>query len=67
MTLSNLFYLQKNGRATEEKADCGIPKYQKSVILFQEELRSITELLNQGIGTSLSESTDMINLNRLKM
>ena len=31
-------------------------------MLFQEELQSITELLNQVIGTSLSEITDMINL-----
>ena len=31
-------------------------------MLFQEELQSITELLNQGIGTSLSGIKDMINL-----
>ena len=31
-------------------------------MLFQEELQSITEPLNQGIGTSLSGIKDMINL-----
>ena len=31
-------------------------------MLFQEELQSITELLNQGTGTSLSEIRDTINL-----
>ena len=62
MSLSNLVYLRKYDHATEEKADCGIPKVSNKRLLFQEELQSITELLNQVIGTSLSEITDMINL-----
>ena len=40
----------------------GIPKVSNKRLLFQEELQSITELLNQGIGTSLSGIKDMINL-----
>ena len=59
MNWSNLVYLRKYDRATEEKADCGIPKVSNK---FQEELQSITKLLNQGIGTSLSEVRYMINL-----
>ena len=35
-------------------------KYQQKRVLFQYELQSITELLNQGIGTSLSEIGDII-------
>ena len=53
MNLSNLVYLQKYDRATEEKADCGIPKVSNKRLLFQEQLQSITKLLNRGIGTSL--------------
>ena len=62
MNWSNLVYLRKYDRATEEKADCGIPKVSNKRLLLQEELQSITKLLNQGIGTSLSEVRDMINL-----
>ena len=54
MSLSNLVYLRKYDYATEEKADCGIPKVSNKCLLFQEELQSITELLNQVTGTSLS-------------
>ena len=53
MNLSYLVYLQKYDRATEEKADCGIPKVSNKHLLFQEQLQSITKLLNRGIGTSL--------------
>ena len=53
MNLSNLVYLQKYDRATEEKADWGIPKVSNKHLLFQEQLQSITKLLNRGIGTSL--------------
>ena len=56
MSLSNLVYLRKYDYATEEKADCGIPKVSNKCLLFQEELQSITELLNQVTGTSLSLS-----------
>ena len=35
-------------------------KYQQKRVLFQYELQSITELLNQGIGTSLSEIGDIM-------
>ena len=38
MNLPNLVYLRKYNRATEEKADWRL--------LFQEELQSVTELLN---------------------
>ena len=62
MNLSNVVYLRKYNRATEEKAHCGIPKVSNKRLLFQEDLQSITELLNQGIGTSLSQIRDMINL-----
>ena len=62
MNLSNVVYLRKYDRATEEKALCGIPKVSNKRLLFQEDLQSITELLNQGIGTSLSQIRDMINL-----
>ena len=51
--MSNLVYLQKYDRTTEEKADCGIPKVSYKHLLFQEQLRSITKLLNRGIGTFL--------------
>ena len=46
MTLSDLIYLRKYDRATEEKTDCGISKVSKKRLLFEEELQSITELLN---------------------
>ena len=63
MTLFNLVYLRKYDRATEEKADCGIPNVSKKRLVFQEELQSITELLlNQVIATSLSVIRDMVNL-----
>ena len=62
MNWSNLVYLPEYDHATEEKAHCGIPKVSNKRLLFQEELQSVTELLNQGIGTSPSEIRDMINL-----
>ena len=62
MNFSDLVYLRKYDRATEEKTDCGIPEVSNKRLLFQEELKSITELLNQGIETSLSEIRGMINL-----
>ena len=62
MNFSDLVYLRKYDCATEEKTDCGIPEVSNKRLLFQEELKSITELLNQGIETSLSEIRGMINL-----
>ena len=61
MNLSNLVYLWKYDSATEEKAHCGIPKVSNKRLLFQEELHSITELINQGIETSLSVIRGVIN------
>ena len=62
MILSNLVYLKKYDRATGEKSDCGVPKVSTKAFVILTGLQSITELLNQGIGTSLSEIRDMINL-----
>ena len=38
MTFSNLVYLRKYDRATDQNTDCGIPKVLKKRLLFQEEL-----------------------------
>ena len=61
----NLVYLQKCDHATELKPDYVVPKVSKKCLLFQEELLSITELLNEGIGTSLSLIKDIISLKQV--
>ena len=61
----NLVYLQKCDHATELKPDYGVPKVSKKCLLFQEELLSITELLNEGIGTCLSLIKDIISLKQV--
>ena len=62
--MSTLVYLRKYDHATELKADCGVTKVPKERLLFQKELLSIIELLNQGIGTSITNEEVKLLLDR---